>query len=621
MPRLSRCDAGTRADAEQRHRHRNLGALGELPDDRRGVRQDDAVAGEDDRPLRRVDQLQGAGDRRRVHDPLRAGVRLGRRGLPVEVARRLLRVLGDVDQHRTGTAAGRDVERFAHRRRQILRPRHQVVVLGDRQRDAGDVGLLEAIAANQLAADLAGDADDRNGVHHRGGDARHHVGGAGARGGNRHADLAAGARVAVGHVRGALFVAHQHVADRVVEHRIVRRQDRAARIPEDGRDPFTDQAFPEDLCAGAFHGVARLLSCCAAHAVIAPCAADDTSRAYFPITPEVARCGGAGSCASRSASSVADTSTLSVRAVRSKVMTSPSRTARDRPAPRRFRRDVTGHQPAGRPGEAAVGDERHRIAQPGAHDGGGHAQHLAHARAAARPFVADDDDVARLDRAGAHGLERRFFAVEHARRAGMALGVVAGDLHHRAFRREIALEDDQAAGRLDRVRQRPHDDLVRRFRRFARVLADRPPGDRHRVGMQMSAFEQPPRDERDAAGAMQIGGDEAATRLEIREQRHTRVDAVEVFDVERHLRFVGDGEQVQHGVGRAAGGGDGGDGVLERVARDDLPRPHAALQHVHHHGAGARAPRRPCRRRSPECWRCRTARCRGSRTRSPSCWR
>ena len=52
--------------------------------------------------------------------------------------------------------------------------------------------------------------------------------------------------------------------------------------------------------------------------------------------------------------------------------------------------------------------------------------------------------------------------------------------------------------------------------------------------MQMSAFEQPLRDERDAAGAMQIGGDEAAARLEIGEQRHTRVDAVEVVDVERH---------------------------------------------------------------------------------------
>ena len=40
------------ADAEQGHRDRNLGPLRELPDDRRGVRQDDAVAGEDHRPLR-----------------------------------------------------------------------------------------------------------------------------------------------------------------------------------------------------------------------------------------------------------------------------------------------------------------------------------------------------------------------------------------------------------------------------------------------------------------------------------------------------------------------------------------------------------------------------------------
>ena len=48
------------ADAEQRHRDRDLGALGELPDDGRGVRQDDAVAGEDQRPLGRVDQLERA---------------------------------------------------------------------------------------------------------------------------------------------------------------------------------------------------------------------------------------------------------------------------------------------------------------------------------------------------------------------------------------------------------------------------------------------------------------------------------------------------------------------------------------------------------------------------------
>ena len=35
------------------------------------------------------------------------------------------------------------------------------------------------------------------------------------------------------------------------------------------------------------------------------------------------------------------------------------------------------------------------------------------------PFVADDDDVAGRDAPGLHGVERRFLAVEHARRAAM----------------------------------------------------------------------------------------------------------------------------------------------------------------------------------------------------------
>ena len=73
--------------------------------------------------------------------------------------------------------------------------------------------LLERIGADQLAADLAGDADDRRGIHHRGGDAGDHVGGAGTGCRDGHADAAARARIAVGHVRGALLVANQDVVD------------------------------------------------------------------------------------------------------------------------------------------------------------------------------------------------------------------------------------------------------------------------------------------------------------------------------------------------------------------------------------------------------------------------
>ena len=89
----------------------------------------------------------------------------------------------------------------------------------------------------------------------RGRDAGDEIRGARTRCRDRDADSAAGARVAVGHVRGALFVPHQHVTDRVIEHGVVGGENRAARIPEDRVHAFMDEAFPDDLRAGAFVGM------------------------------------------------------------------------------------------------------------------------------------------------------------------------------------------------------------------------------------------------------------------------------------------------------------------------------------------------------------------------------
>ena len=246
------------ADAEQRHRDRDVGVLGEPAHHVGGAGVDDAVAGEDQRPLGGVNHLDGA-----IEVGL-AGTQVGPvaerrvRFRPLELARALLAVLGEVDEHRAGPAGAGDVERLAHGGGDVLGVRHQVVVLGDRQGDAGDVGFLEGVRADQLAAHLAGDADDRGAVHHRRGDAGHQVGGAGARGRDRHADLAGGAGVAVGHVGGALLVPDQDVTDGVVEHRVVGGEDRPARIPEHARHAFADERFPEDLCAGAFLTCHRL---------------------------------------------------------------------------------------------------------------------------------------------------------------------------------------------------------------------------------------------------------------------------------------------------------------------------------------------------------------------------
>jgi hypothetical protein len=74
-------------------------------------------------------------------------------------------------------------------------------------------------------------------VHVRGGDAGHGIGDAGAGGDQGHADVAGGARIAVGGVHRGLLVAHQHVLDGVLlVERVVDVQDRAARVAPDVLD-------------------------------------------------------------------------------------------------------------------------------------------------------------------------------------------------------------------------------------------------------------------------------------------------------------------------------------------------------------------------------------------------
>ena len=215
------------ADPEQRHRDRNLRALGEGAQFVHRARDQHAVPGEDDRPLRFVQERGRLGERRARRlggadrQPGHAGAAASQSNSQDACCASFVMSISTGP----GPPGLGDHERFAHRARHVLGAGHEVVVLGDRQRDAGDVDFLERVAANQAAADLAGDADDGRGVHHRGGDAGDHVGRARAGGRNRDADAAARARVAVGHVRRPLLVPHEDVPDRIVEHRVVGRAE------------------------------------------------------------------------------------------------------------------------------------------------------------------------------------------------------------------------------------------------------------------------------------------------------------------------------------------------------------------------------------------------------------
>ena len=245
---------GERAARHEGGDHREAGELDQLAQRLGGAGLEDAAARVDHRPLRLGHEPGGVLDLLGV--ALGGGLVAGEvDGLgPVPVHRLVGDVLGHVDEHRAGAAGGRDVERLPDHPRDVGGVGDQPVVLGDRHGDADGVGLLERVGADHRVRHLAGDDHQRDAVHvgvaQRGDD----VGGGRAAGDHGHARSAGGVRVALGHVAGALLVAHEDVADRRVDERVVDGQDGAAREAEHDLRLLHLEALDEGLGSGELHG-------------------------------------------------------------------------------------------------------------------------------------------------------------------------------------------------------------------------------------------------------------------------------------------------------------------------------------------------------------------------------
>ena len=294
--------------------------------------------------------------------------KLRSRGFKIEFRGGLLGVLGNVDEDGAGTAGIGDDEGFANRARNVLHFGHHDVVFGDRHGDAGDVHFLERIGAEELAAHLPGDADHRRRIEHRRRDAGDHVGCAGTRGRHCHSHAAAGARVTVGHVRGALLVAHENVMQLGLTDGVVDRKNRAARIAENVPHPEMLERLAEYLRTSELHKVlpvetgAEPEEKLAGTEVMAPRDEEETSKAYLAMTPLTKRGFGACHAARRFWISASVSSTFSVRFGRSKVMVSPSRTAAIGPPTAASGATWPAIKSVSGAGETAVGEKRDRIA-------------------------------------------------------------------------------------------------------------------------------------------------------------------------------------------------------------------------------------------------------------------
>ncbi len=163
---------------------------------------------------------------------------------------------------------------------------------------------------------------------------------------------------------------------------------------------------------------------------------------------------------------------------------------------------------------------------------------------------------------------------------------MADELHDRAFARKIASQHGEPAALLQRPVDGDDDLLPRRLLRGSGDLCERAAVDVHCGPVDEPGPDELPRDETDATGAMEVGGDEASTRLEIGDDRRARRDLVEVFELERQVELARDREEVENGVRRAAGGGDRSDRILDRRPRQDRGRPHVPAHELERKLAG-----------------------------------
>ena len=193
-------------------------------------------------------------------------------------------------------------------------------------------------------------------------------------------------------------------------------------------------------------------------------------------------------------------------------------------------------------------------------------------------------------RAVEDGFERLLLGLEHDGPAGEAQSFFAGDFCDCPFRGEVAVKNDDVTVFFDRLVERLNDGLTGRIRLHAgERLGHGLAGDGEGVAVEQAGVEQRLHEWTDAADGDEFGHDMFAAGLEVGEHGHAFADTREIVEHEFHLRGVRDGEEVKHGVGRAAQRDHDGDGVLERIPRQDVERANSFLEHLDHRSAGAPA--------------------------------
>ena len=179
-------------------------------------------------------------------------------------------------------------------------------------------------------------------------------------------------------------------------------------------------------------------------------------------------------------------------------------------------------------------------------------QHFTHAGSTARAFIADDNDVAFLVIAIAHGLETLFLGIETACRTRKHLAFHASDFHNRALGSKIALQAHDASRPSDRFIGRTHNILLRVPLHMGHVFGNCATSHGHAISVQISVIEQRFHQKRNTAGLEHVLGDIATAGLQIRNVRSLLEDFGDVEQVKVNATLMSDRGKVQCRICRPA---------------------------------------------------------------------
>ena len=230
------------------------------------------------------------------------------------------------------------------------------------------------------------------------------------------------------------------------------------------------------------------------------------------------------------------------------------------------------HHAPGAARETAIGDESHAFAQTSADQRARRGQHFRHTGAALGPQITQHHHIPCDDFAGQDGFQGRLLIVEHTGRAGDDGVLQSRDLGHGAFRAQVALQDGQVALCVHRLVDAADHVLVRAglighvLQYFGNGLA----ADGDAVAMQQARVEQHFHHLRNPACAVQIYSQVLAAGLEVAQHGRFDAHAFEIVDGPLHLCRVGNCQEVQDRVGRAASGHDDRHRVFDGLPGHDI---------------------------------------------------